>query len=268
MLIVNYPFSVMVWNMLPLFDMHCHLLAGADDGPQTDDEALEMCRISWSEGIRCAAAGAHQNDRYPAVTPEFIRSKTRHLAQMLQDKDIGLKVFPCAEVMVHPEMESSWLEGRLLSVADRKEYLLLEMPHGLFVDLREIVHDLREHGIRPILAHPERQPELLNEPGWIEQFIQAGCLVQVSSGSVTDPKSRADANALKDWFKRGIVHVMGSDAHSPRRRRPQMAGAYRQISSWAGVGVADRVCSTNGTAIVHGLPLRIAPPEPRRKHWF
>jgi hypothetical protein len=32
--------------------------------------------------------------------------------------------------------------------------------------------------------------------------------------------------------------------------------------------VADRVCSTNATAIVHGLPLRVPPPEQRRTSWF
>jgi protein-tyrosine phosphatase len=254
--------------MIPLFDMHCHLLAGMDDGPRTDAEALEMCRIAWDEGIRCAAATAHQNDHWPAVTPDLIRAGTQRLAGMLRDSGVGLAVFPCAEVMVHPEMESSWREGQLLSVADRKEYLLLEMPHGLFVDLREFVRDFRKLGIRPILAHPERQPELLHEPGWIEDLIRAGCLVQVSSGSVTDPRNREDAKALKDWFKRGIVHLMGSDGHSPRRRRPCMADAYEQITRWAGSSVADRVCSTNGTAIVHGLPLRIPEPEPRRRRWF
>src|ERR1700677_1202766 len=254
--------------MIPLFDMHCHLLAGVDDGPRTEAEAFEMCRIAWNEGIRCAAATAHQNERWPAVTPEVIRTRARHLAEMLRDNKIDLNVFPCAEIMVHPELESSWLAGRLLSVADRSEYLLLEMPHGLFVDLRSLIRDLAERRLRAILAHPERQPELLHEPGWIEQFIQAGCLVQVSTGSVTDPKSRADANALKDWFKRGIVHVMGSDGHSPRTRRPRMAGAYEQVSRWAGVSMADRVFSTNAAAIVHGLPLRVPEPEPRRTSWF
>jgi protein-tyrosine phosphatase len=254
--------------MIPLFDMHCHLLAGLDDGPRTDEEALDMCRIAWEEGIRYAAATAHQNDRWPAVTPDLIRAGTQTLERMLREADVALSVFPCAEVMVHPEVESSWRHGELLSVADRGKYLLLEMPHELFVDLRTLIRDFRELGIHPILAHPERQPELLHEPGWIEQLIQAGCLVQVSSGSVTDPPNREDARALKDWFKRGIVHLMGSDGHSPRRRRPQMAAAYRQITRWAGSTVADRVCSTNGTAVVHGLPLRIPEPTPRRWRWF
>jgi protein-tyrosine phosphatase len=122
--------------------------------------------------------------------------------------------------------------------------------------------------VRPILAHAERQPEVLHEPGLVEGLIRAGCLIQVNSGSVTEPATLADARALKGWFRRGVVHVLGSDAHSTRRRRPALADAYRQIAAWAGSSVADRVCSTNATAILHGLPLRVPEPEPRRSRWF
>ncbi len=38
--------------MLPLVDMHCHLLAGLDDGPATMEEALDMCAVAHAEGVR------------------------------------------------------------------------------------------------------------------------------------------------------------------------------------------------------------------------
>lgn len=254
--------------MIPLVDMHCHLLAGVDDGPRTDEEVLEMCRIASREGVRLSAALAHQNEKWPAVTPQLIRERVPRLAQALREAGLPLTVFPCAEVMAQPDLEASWKRGELFSVADRGSYLLVEMPHGLFVDLRAISQRLRQAGVRIILAHAERQPELLHDTGRIEQLIEAGCLVQVSSGSVTDPPSGEDERALRDWFRRGVVHVMGSDGHSPRRRRPRMAQAYQRVVRWAGVSLADRVFSTNATAIVHGLPLHVPPPEPRRAKSF
>src|SRR5205085_10450418 len=109
---------------------------------------------------------------------------------------------------------------------------------------------------------------LLHEQGLIEDFINAGCLVQVSTHSITSPSSREDERALKTWFQRGIVHVLGSDGHSARRRPPKMADAYRQIVSWVGETIADRVASTTGMAIWRGLPLRIHRPRSPRKHCF
>jgi len=47
-----------------------------------------------------------------------------------------------------------------------------------------------------------------------------------------------------------------------------MAAAHRQIARWAGQPMADRTCSTNGLAILQGLPLRPSPPAPRKQGWL
>jgi protein-tyrosine phosphatase len=251
--------------MLPLVDMHCHLLAGLDDGPRTPEDALEMCAIAHAEGTRMVAALAHQNERWSAVTPDIIREAVGRLAAALHEKGVELRVFPCAEVTAHPELVDLWAAGKLLSVADRGQYLLVEMPHQLYVDLRPAVRALERRGVSLILAHPEKHPELLHEPGAIEELIAAGCLVQVSSESVTDPRTAEDRRALRSWFRRGCVHLMGSDGHSPRRRRPLLAAAYRRIADWAGRTVADRVCGSNGMMVLNGRTPWFPEPEPERR---
>lgn len=254
--------------MIPLADIHCHLLAGLDDGPQTDDEALEMCRMAHADGTRLIAAGAHQNEDYPANTAARIRESAERLGRLLREHGIAISTFPSAEICLHPDMEAAWERGELLSVADRRQHLLVEMPHAAFVDIRELSERFRRRGVRLILAHPERNAELLHCEGAIEDVIRAGCLVQVSAQSVTRPKDRRDERALRRWLTSGLVHFLGSDGHSPRRRRPTMADAYQQIIQWAGTRVADRVCSTNGQAIAMGLPATESPPPSPRTSWL
>src|SRR6476661_1215220 len=113
--------------MVPLTDIHVHLLAGLDDGPRSEDDAVAMCRLSHAEGVRLSVALAHQNDSWPGVTPDRIRAAAAGLAA-------------------------------------RGTYLLIELPHQLYLDLRPLVRGLVAAGVRPILAHPERTPELLYDP--------------------------------------------------------------------------------------------------------
>jgi protein-tyrosine phosphatase len=250
--------------MIPLVDTHCHLLAGLDDGPKTADEALRMCRDASAEGVQMSAALAHQNPHYPENTPERIRTATQQLERDLSDNNISLSVVPCAEIMVCPDLEAGWEKGDFLSVADRRQYLLVEMPHGLFIDLRPMATHLRPAGLRLIVAHAERYRELLHIRGLVEEWIEAGCLIQASSAGVTDLANRADRQAVKKWLKRGIVHLLGSDGHGVERRPPRMAAAYQQMVDWLGSPAADRICSTNGMAVLQGLPLRLPPPQPVR----
>jgi protein-tyrosine phosphatase len=254
--------------MIPLVDIHCHLLAGLDDGPKTPEDALAMCRIAYEDGTRWMCATAHQNSHYPEVTPDLIRTAAAKLKAQLQAEDVQMATVPCAEVMADLDMEEAWEQGKLLSIGDRKQYMLVEMPDGMFVDLRATVASFAEQKIRVILAHPERQPEILHGNKVIEELIELGALVQVSAESVTKPKSAADARKLRHWFRRGVVHVMGSDGHSPRWRRPEMGEAYQVVCRWAGVNVADRIFSTNGMGILQGWPLKFSKPEAPKKAWF
>jgi protein-tyrosine phosphatase len=249
--------------MTELTDLHAHLLAGLDDGPRTWDDALAMCRIAVGEGVRESVALAHQSDRWD-LTPDAIRGAVRELARRLDEQGVPLEVSPAAEVMARPDLDAAWADGRLLSVGDHGKYLLVEMPHRLFVDLRPAVRRLAARGLRVILAHPERHPELLHDAGRIEELIGMGCLVQVSAGSVTDPASADDAKALRGWFRHGCVHLLGSDGHSPRRRPPRMAAAAARVREWAGPAAAERICRANGRVVLRGEGLAVEPPAAGR----
>jgi protein-tyrosine phosphatase len=254
--------------VIPLVDTHVHLLAGIDDGPRTREDALAMCRICHEEGIHMAAATAHQGGRWAEVTPERIREAAAVLGRQLAEAGIPLTVFATAEVMADPDTPEAWARGNLLSVGDRGQCLLVEMPHGVFVDFCPLATRLREHGVTLVLAHAERQPEWLGRVELVEELVRLGCLVQVSAGSLTREMSRGEERMLKSWFRRGLAHLLCSDGHSPRRRQPRMAAAYHQIVRWAGAAVADRICSTNGMAVLSGLPLRVPPPAARRSAWL
>ena len=68
--------------MTALVDLHVHLLAGMDDGPRSQDDAVAMCRLSHAEGVRLSVALAHQNESWPAVSPDGIRAAAAGLARV------------------------------------------------------------------------------------------------------------------------------------------------------------------------------------------
>lgn len=250
-----------------MVDTHCHLCPGLDDGPQTEDESLQICQLAWHEGIRVIAALAHQNDAYPDVTPARIKRSVEQLTTQLDRLDIPLQLVPTAEVMICADTMEQWHTGGLLSYGDQGRYILLEYPHGLFLDIRQLAAELVHEGVRPVIAHAERYPELLHDAASVEQLIQVGCLIQVTSRSIVEPNNRQDDRALRNWFRRDLVHVVGTDAHSPRHRRPVMATAFERVSRWTNAALAQRIFHENGLAVLHGKtvgPLRAAP---TRRPW-
>jgi protein-tyrosine phosphatase len=255
--------------MIPIVDMHCHLLAGMDDGPKSMDEALEMCSMLAGQGVGAVNALAHQNEQYPGVTPDRIRAAIQLLRDEVRAKRIPVAIFPGSEVMVHPTTLQSVDQASYLTIGDGGKFMLIELPHGVFIDLRDIVSGLVQRNIRPILAHPEQSQELLFSDRMAEDLIRLGCLFQLSTGNVTMPMDRRHGQAIKAWVQRGFVHVIGSDGHSPSRRPPLLAEAANVIRNWVNVMATNRLCVMNGMAILQGLPLRIEPPQaPRTIFWY
>lgn len=254
--------------MMPLADTHVHLLAGLDDGPQSLGEAVAMCRKLVADGTRFATALAHQNPDYPANTADHLRAAAAELAAELAKENVPLAVFPTGEVMLAETILDDLDAGTLLTVGGHGKFLLVEMPHTAFYDLRPVARDLAPRGLRLIVAHAERYPELLFDDGLTDSFIAAGCLIQVTSAALADPWSAKVETALRSAVARGAVHVLGSDGHGIDRRRPRMADGYHALVRWAGTGTADRIAGIWGSAVLQGLPVNPPPPQAKPRSWF
>jgi protein-tyrosine phosphatase len=254
--------------MTPLADTHVHLLAGRDDGPLTPDEAGAMCRMLVAEGARHATALAHQNEQYPENTADQLRAAAAELVGYLAARKIPLSVYPTGEVMLSPTTVEDWQAGRLLSVGDRKQWLLVEMPHGAFVNLLPVAEALRPLGIRPIVAHAERYPQLLDDPGLTAAWIEAGCLIQVTARALAEPWSAEMEQSLRRWVTGGFVHLLGSDGHGIDRRRPVLAAGFSRLTKWAGRVAAERIAGLWGVAVLQGLPVVVPPPKAPSRSWF
>src|ERR1035441_2697199 len=60
----------------------------------------------------------------------------------------------------------------------------------------------------------------------------------------------------EEWLlKRAAVHVVASDAHDPKYRRPTLLEARAKIAKLAGEEIADMLVSHNPAAIVEGKSL-------------
>jgi protein-tyrosine phosphatase len=254
--------------MTPLADTHVHLLAGLDDGPSTPDVALAMCRMLVAEGARHATALAHQHAAYPENTADHLRHAASLLAAELAEKAVPLSVYPTGEVMLSPTTFEDWQSGKLLSVGDHNRLLLVEMPHGAFVDVLPLAESFRPFGIRLIIAHAERYGELLDDLELTAKWIAAGCLIQVTARALAEPWEAGMEKSLKRWVQGGFVHLIGSDGHGIDRRRPVLAGGFGRLAGWVGRATAERIAGLWGVAVLQGLPVNVPPPQPPPRSWF
>jgi len=205
-------------------DTHCHLLPGVDDGAGTWDEAMAMARLAVADGISVAVVTPHQLGTNRQLDGPTIRAKTAHLQEFLNRGDVPLRVLPGAEVRVEPDLIENVRDGEVLTLADRGRYVLLELPHEVYLPLDEMLLDLRRAGLTGILAHVERNRGVLAQPAVVASLVDAGCLLQVTAGSITGSFGTDVQKLAWRLIERGQVHFVATDAHGAGTRRPQIAG--------------------------------------------
>ena len=95
--------------------------------------------------------------------------------------------------------------------------------------------------------------------------------MQVTAGSLVGAFGPA-CQEMSEWlFRCGLVHLVASDGHGCRVRRPIMARAFDRIRRLVDDGTAIRTCCTNPWAVIRGEPIDIEPGRPAHRRfagWF
>lgn len=239
-------------NATAFVDIHCHLLPGIDDGAKSWDESLEMARMAVEDGITTIITTPHQLGGFARNLGNEIRKQTKALQALLDQERIPLQVLPGGDVRIEDSLLPGLRSGEVMSLADHRKHVLLELPHELYFDLKPVLTGLRQQGIQGILSHPERNQGLLARPGLVKELVDVGCLMQVTAGSLLGtfgPPSQAMAEAM---LRDGHVHFLATDAHGPKARRPLIHRAFTRAWELVGRAAAEEMCSVNPAAVAAG----------------
>jgi len=199
-----------------LIDIHCHILPGLDDGAHSVEEAVNMAAEIIDAGFDRVIATPHVIEGTDYISPELIREKANELNDIFRDKEISLKILPGAENYIFPDLAKWYREGKIISLADTKKYLLLELPmQAIPTYTEQVFFDLQVSGITPIVAHPERNKEMIREPKRLVEWVENGIQLQINLGSFAGRYGSGSKKLAEMLLSGDMVHFIGSDMHHP-----------------------------------------------------
>ena len=253
-----------------MIDTHCHLLDGIDDGPQEREDTLEMCRLASEDGIRGIVATPHSFDGRFINDPARIKTLVSTLNEELAALGLDLTVYPGMEARITLELFEHLDTGRLLPL-NGGSYVLMEFhPFHVPAGFDNLVRRFLDAGFRTILAHPEKNLVVQSDPGYVFRLIRCfkpwEILIQITGDSLTGQNGFRASMAAKTLLKRGLVHLIASDAHSPRERPPRLTKALARAAALIGEHRAGLLVRDIPEAVISGKPFPPVwePKEPRR----
>jgi protein-tyrosine phosphatase len=250
-----------------LIDIHCHLLPGMDDGATGWDEALAMADIAAQDGIRAIIATPHQLGSYVGNRGETIRARVAQLQPMLDKRQTQVTVLAGADVRVETDLARRIRSGDVLTLADQRRHVLLELPHEVYLPLEGVLAELGRTGLVAILSHPERNLGILRQPDVLGPLVRAGCLVQITAASLTGGFGSRVQTFAESLVRRGLVHFVATDAHSTRSRAPRLSAAFHRVAALAGRKAAITLCCENPARVMAGDDVSVRPRRIAKPAW-
>ena len=256
-----------------MIDMHSHILPGLDDGAADWEQALAMARVAVEDGIEemvCTphwVLGKHENDR-ETVLRRFAEFEVRLAAEM-----IPLKIHTGSELWIDTSIPERLKAGRLLTLNDGSGYVLLELPDETMPEnLHEFFWNLQISGYRPILSHVERNTYFRKNPHRLLHWVENGILTQITAVSLLEGFTEEIREFAIFLVEHRLVHILVTDTHSLRMRKPQLSGARRVVENLAGPEMAARMVCDTPRRILKGEHVPVIDPLPlleeRRKKWW
>ncbi|MDR1688371.1 MAG: hypothetical protein LBS21_07145 [Clostridiales bacterium] len=206
-------------------DFHSHVLPGIDDGAKDIGEALELLKMLKSDGVDAVVATPHFYIHRHNVE-DFLKKREQSASELL--KAMQGESYPSivlgAEVYFGSSLSTMPIKELCIYGTD---YILLELPYNTFSrTFLNLLADFVGGGYaNVILAHVERYFEYNNEK-IIEEILSYGVLAQVNCESIISQRSRRLCLKLID---KGLVTLVGTDAHSVKKRPPEFAKAEKII---------------------------------------
>ncbi|MDO6562854.1 capsular biosynthesis protein [Amphritea sp. 1_MG-2023] len=236
-----------------MIDLHNHILPGIDDGPGTLDESLALARTAVSDGIKHMVVTPHIHPGRYDNQIATIEPVLQRLQAALIEHSIPLTLTMGAELRISAEMISMIPSGHVpfLGEWQGQKVLLLELPHNhIPPGSDQLIRWLKSQNIIPMIAHPERNKEIINNIDKINPFIEQGCLLQVTAMSVAGRFGDSAYTIAKELLARDWVTVLATDAHNLAHRPPILSEGVQAAAEIIGEAAAYRLVNDTPEQIV------------------
>lgn len=246
-----------------MVDIHCHILPGLDDGPETVEDSLRMAEVAIAEGITHVVATPHANDTY-TYDPELI-ARRRDELQAKIGKRLELAT-GCDFHLSYENLKAAHQQPSRFTI-NQKNYLLVEFANfAIPPTMDSALKELQMAGLRPIVTHPERNPLLCTHRGRVTGWVQEGCYVQVTAGSLLGRFGKTAQQAAEAWLNEGAIHFFASDAHNLTSRPLQLREAFEAVARQKGEAIARALFRENPLAAIEGEALPYVPEPAEASH--
>lgn len=238
-----------------MIDIHSHILPGVDDGPENIDESLEIIKLAETMGIKKMVCTPHfikgsYNNYYKNVKPVF-----DELYEAVKNEGIDVKLYLGTEIYFDMDIIEQIITKEVASLNDGKyvliEFPMVSVPNGAL----DVFFKLQLKGYYPIICHPERNQQIINDWLIAKKFFQHEVFLQINSGSLLGNFGTDAKKTAQTLLKERLIHFIGSDVHIKNEKVLDFTRVLRIASKYMETELAVNLVTDNPAKVLSSKEL-------------
>jgi protein-tyrosine phosphatase len=232
-------------------DIHCHWLAGVDDGAPSIEEGLALLGGLHQLGFGTVYATPHMRAGLFDNDRDGLRSAYQTMKAAVERAAGMPRIELACEHHLDDTVFARLLAGQGLPYPSGRA-ALVELPSDRFpLRLGERMFELRCRRMRPVLAHPERYRPVWRNRAVLDPLLDGGVVTVLDLGSLAGKYGRAVRRSAEELLEDGYYYAASSDAHRAEDVETVAAG-IRRLVELAGQEEATFMLAEGPQAILDG----------------
>ena len=243
-----------------MIDFHSHILPNIDDGSRSIEETFNLIKEAEKAGFEAIISTSHYMENYYETDVPEREVWVKAILENLKTKNINTNLYLGNEIYFSDNI-IELLEKRKASTINDTSYVLFELPlNAEPMNLYDIIYDMLQYKLVPILAHPERYSFVQKDPELIYDLIEKGVLIQSNYGSIIGQYGEKAQVIVKKFLESNMVHFLGSDVHRPNTIYPQIPKILNIISDIIGEDKLEELTTINPQLVLNNKKIEVAEP--------
>lgn len=236
-------------RMAGFIDLHCHWVAGIDDGARTREQGLDMLRRLQNAGFSKVVATPHMR---PGMFDNDKPALERAYAAMLEDMPAGLPEVALASEHFFDDVVFARLKSGAGVPYPGGKSVLIELNVQQFpIALPARLLDLRRAGLKPVVAHPERYQPAWKDTEAMQPILDTGACLLLDVCALVGKYGDAPKRTAEKLLDEDAYEAACSDAHRAEDA-DVTARAIGRLRALVGEDETDRLMRRGPESILRG----------------
>lgn len=244
-----------------MIDFHTHILPNIDDGSKSVEETFNLIKEAKSAGFDSIISTSHYIENYYEVGVKERSEWINALSEALKKENIDMNLYLGNEVYFSENIIQLLNENKIAKMNNSK-YMLFEFAMNVKpINVYDVIYEMLQNKIVPVLAHPERYRFVQQDPSLIYELIDTGVLMQANYASIIGWYGEKAEILVKKFLESNMISFLGTDVHKQNTIYPRIPEILKKIEDIIGKEKLYDLTTLNPKRVLQNEDIEV--PEPK-----